>query len=93
MHPLGAFGRRVIGAAWRFDQHVQAHQQAERVLAAIVVDDCLVDDERAADWQSRISLVDQRPFLIEIPIVQHMAHDQHVGLRERVGKEVAGLER
>ena len=43
-----AVGAGVVEAARRLDQHVEAHHQAERVLRPIVVDDRLVDDERAA---------------------------------------------
>ena len=38
----------VVEAARRLDQHVEAHQQAERVPAALVVDHRVVDDQRAA---------------------------------------------
>ena len=53
LHPAGAVGAGVVEAARRLDEHVQAHHQAERVLRSVVVDDRLVDDERAARRAAR----------------------------------------
>ncbi len=52
-HPAHAIGAGVVEAAGGFDEHVQAHQQAEGILRAVVVDDRFVDDERAAAGRAR----------------------------------------
>lgn len=45
---------REIGAAARFDQHLEAHQQAERVLASFVVDNGFIDDQRRLRREVRL---------------------------------------
>src|SRR5207249_195227 len=44
-HPADAIGAGVIEPAIGLDQHVEAHQQAEDVLAALVVDHRVIDDQ------------------------------------------------
>src|SRR5215469_10434619 len=46
--PAAAIGRRIVEARVGFDEHVQAHEQAESISSALVVDDRVVDDKRAA---------------------------------------------
>jgi hypothetical protein len=45
-------GSRVVEPFASFDQHVQADQRPERVLASLVIDYGLVDDERPAMGQA-----------------------------------------
>ena len=78
-----AVGAGVVEAAGRLDQHVEAHQQAEGVVAALVVDDRVVDDQRAAVGQRVMSLLEQHPLLVEIPVVEDVTHHEHVRLRQR----------
>src|SRR6266576_4545185 len=91
-HPALAVGAAVVEAAVGFDQHVQAHHQAEGVLAAVVIDDSLIDDVRAAVGQSVISLTDEHFLRCEIPVVQDVAHDDYVGLGERILEKTARRE-
>jgi len=59
-HPSLAVGSRKIEAARRFDQHVQAHQQTKRVFAPLVVDDRLIENERAALGKRGMRLFQRR---------------------------------
>src|SRR5215472_19019742 len=47
-HPAAAIGAREIKPGLGLDQHVKAHEQAEGVPPAIVINDRLINDERAA---------------------------------------------
>ena len=49
-------------------------------------------DQCAAGWQGGVGLGQQPAFLLQVPIVQDVAHDQHVGARQRVLEEVPRLE-
>lgn len=82
-------GARKIETAGGFDEHVEAHQQAEGVLAAAVVDQRLMGDERAARGQGVIGFAKQHMLLAEIPVVQDMAHDDHIRIGQGVGEEAA----
>ena len=55
-HPRLTIGAGVIKAAPRFDEHVQTHQQAERIRAALIVDEGFVNNERAVRGQGVIRL-------------------------------------
>ena len=46
--PAPAVGAGVIEAAAGLDEHVEAHEQAEGVLPAVVVNDAVVYDDGAA---------------------------------------------
>ena len=74
------------------DQHVQAHQQAEGVLPSRVVDDRVVDDQPPPGRQGGVGLGQQSALLGEVPVVQDVAHDDHVGRRHGIGEEVPGGE-
>jgi hypothetical protein len=50
LHPTHAIGAGVIETASGLDQHVQAHEQTEGVLGPVVVDDAVINDERASVW-------------------------------------------
>lgn len=52
-HPGLAVGAVVVEPTEGLDQHVQAHQQAEGVAAALVVDDGVIDDQCPAVRQFR----------------------------------------
>ena len=51
LHPTLTVSARIVEAAGRFDQHVEAHQETEHVAFPLIVDDRLVDDERPAGGQ------------------------------------------
>jgi len=48
LHPTDAIVAGVIESAGSFNQHIQAHEQAEGILRAIVIDEGFVDDHGAA---------------------------------------------
>jgi hypothetical protein len=60
---------------------------------ALIVNQVLVDDKRSAIGQRLIRLPQQRPLLVETPVVQDHPHDQHIRLREWFFEEVATMER
>ena len=91
-HPSHAVRGGVVEAAVRLDQHVEAHQEPEGVPGSVVVDDRLVDDQRAARRKRLVGLRDERPLLVQVPVVEHVAHRDHVGGRQVVGEEVRRAE-
>ena len=90
-HPCAAISAGLVESAGCLDQHVQAHQQPECVYFAIVIDDGIVDDDRAAFWKRRERLGKQGLFLREIPVVQNMAHHDHIGFRKPIVEKVTRL--
>ena len=92
LHPALAVGAGVVESGRRFDQHVQAHHQAERVLRAVVVDDAFIDDQRAALGHGIVGFANQHALVVDSPIVQNVAHQNHVGLGQRLLEETAGDE-
>ena len=52
----------------------------------------VVDDERAARGQRGVRLARSTSFCVEAPVVEDVAHHEHVGRGQRVGEEVAGVE-
>ena len=63
-----------------------------RILLSLVVNNRLMDDEATAFRKRLVSLREQRLFLLQVPVVEDMPHHKHVGLWQRVGEEVAGIE-
>jgi len=55
-HPADTVGAGVVEAAARPDQHAEAHQEAGCVLAPLVVDQLVIDDEHAALWKNGVGL-------------------------------------
>ncbi len=92
LQPLLALRAGVVEAIGQLDQHVQAHQQPEDVLAAVVVDDRVIADDRTLVWERPVGLVDQQALGVQAPVVQDVAEHQHVGGRQLVDQEVARLE-
>ncbi len=92
LHPGRAVRAGVVESARRLDQHVQAHHQPERVLRSVVVDDRLVDDQGAARGHGVEGLPDQHLLRRQIPVVQDVAHQDHIGLWQRFLEEVSGHE-
>src|SRR3984893_2448534 len=88
-HPRLAVGSGKVETARRLDQHVQAHQQTECVLAPLVIDDRLIDNKRAAVGKRGMRLFEQHALLRKIPVVQNMAHDKDIGWRQGVREEVS----
>src|ERR1044072_2360344 len=69
-HPALAVGAGVVEAARRLDEHVEAHQKPGRVLAPVIVNQRLVDDERAARRERVVSLLQQLALLLQVPVVE-----------------------
>ena len=88
--PAIEIGTGEVECVPELDQHVERHQQAERVLAPRVVDDVLHDCERSARRKRVIRCFYEMHLLLEIPIVKDHSHRHDVGLRERLGKEIQG---
>ena len=80
LHPADAVGAGVVEAAGGFDEHVEAHEEAEGVLGAVVVDDAFVDDEGAAGGEGVVGFADEHLLFVEVPVVQDVAHHDDVGL-------------
>ncbi len=87
-HPARAVGPRVVKPAAGFDEHVEAHEQAKSVLLALVIDNGLEDDQRAAWRQGGMGFGQEHLLGFQVPVVQDVAHDDDVGLGERVLKKV-----
>ena len=89
-HPGYAIGAGVVEAAGGFDEHVQAHEQTESILGAIVIDDAVIDNERAALGNGFEALADQDFLFLQIPVVQDVSHHYDIGLGQILLKETAG---
>jgi hypothetical protein len=61
----------------------------QRVLAPGIVDDVLYRDERAAFGQHIVRPSNELELLLGIPVVQHVAHRDDVGMGQRIDEEVA----
>jgi len=92
VQPLLTIGSRVVETTGGFYQHVETHEEPERVLSSRIVDDRVVDDERSTVRQCLICTRDQRALLAEIPVMKDMAHDDDVSFGEWITEKVAGLE-
>ena len=75
-HPCLTISARIFEAALSFDQHVQAGQKAEGILAAVIVKNRIVGDDRPAFRKRLKRLAEQRFLLAKIPIVQDVALPQ-----------------
>ena len=91
-HPGLTIGTRIFEAALSFDQHVQAGQKAEGICSAIIVNNRIIGDDRPALRKRLKRLAEQRFLLAQIPIMQDVAHNDHVRFRQRVNEEVSSLE-
>src|ERR1041384_6882957 len=60
-HPTNTIRAGIIKPARRFDQLVQAHEETEGVFRPVVVDQSVVNNQRAAARNRFISLADQQP--------------------------------
>ena len=90
-HPADAINPGVVEPARCFDEHVQAHEKTEGILGAVVVDDALVDNQRTAFGNGVIRFPDKHLFGVEIPVVQDVAHQDDVRLRDGGVEPAAGL--
>ena len=89
-HPSAAIRARVVESSRGFNEHRETQQQPERILAAFVVNDPFEDQQDAVRGQGVIGFLEQRLFLLQIPIVQDMPHGKHVGGGQFIGKEISG---
>ena len=88
-HPLSAVRAGKVESAGRFDEHIEAHEQPERILFPRVVDESLVNDHRALRGQRVIGLPEEHPLLVQIPVVKNVSHDDHVTCRQGVFEEIS----
>ena len=91
-HPALAVRAGVIESAGCFHQHVEADQKRRDALAAIIVDQHFISDERAARGKGVVRLLNEGLLGFEVPIMQHVAHDDHVHLGQGIGEEASRLE-
>jgi hypothetical protein len=68
--PCGEVGAREVKRVAELDQHVERHEEAERVFAAGVVDDVLDDDVGPALRQRVVGRLDQLLLPLEVPVVR-----------------------
>jgi hypothetical protein len=54
--------------------------------------DRIVDDQRTGLGQRVVGLAQQQALLVKVPVMQDVAHHQHIGPRQWVGEEIAGGE-
>ena len=78
--PSGKVGAREVERIAELDQHVERHEEAERVFAAGVVDEVFDDDVRPALWQRVVGRLDQLLLPLEVPVVEDQSHRYDVGL-------------
>ena len=90
-HPGTTLGARIVESPGSLDEHVQAHQETERILPGFV-NEPFEDDECPLARQRGMCLGNQHLLLDQVPIVEDVPHQQHVGGGQRVGEEIAGLE-
>src|SRR3989442_8057720 len=62
------------------------------MLAALIINERLKDDQGATGGQCLIGLGHQPDLLLEIPVMEDLAHDEHIGGRQWVLEEVARVE-
>jgi hypothetical protein len=60
-------------------------------LAAIIIDDGVVNDDCAAFRKGSEYLAEKRLFLVKVPIVEDVTHDDDIGFRQRVLEEIASV--
>jgi len=78
----------IVEGVAEFDQHVEGHEEAHEVFAALVVDEGFDGDQGSAGWQGVVGGTDEVHLLFEIPVVKDHAHGDDIGLGERVFEEV-----
>ena len=64
LHPSAAIRARIVESAGRFNEHCEAQQQPERILAALVVNDPFENQEDATIGQGVVGFLDQRLLLL-----------------------------
>src|SRR5207248_7535317 len=68
--PAAKVGASEVEGVAEFDEHVQAHHQAEDVLSAVVVDEVLNHDEGAAGGQCLERRPDELELSFQVPVVE-----------------------
>ena len=87
--PLPKIRAAEIEGLTELDEHVQGHEQAENILAPLIVDKIFDGHESAAGWQRTVSGADEAHFLFEIPVVEDHSHRDDVGFGQRIFEEIA----
>jgi len=91
-HPALAVRAGVVESAGGLDQHIQAHHQTECVLRTVIVNDAFVDNECATLRDGFVGFGYEHFLGVQVPIVQNVTHDDHIGFGQRHLEEIAGLE-
>src|ERR1700688_4807991 len=64
----------IVEGIAEFDEHVQRHEQSEKIFAAGVVNQGLNSDQGAARRQGVVSCADQVHLLFQVPVVENHSH-------------------
>src|SRR5690349_13587815 len=87
-HPIDAVSASEIEAAGGHEGHVETCQQRGAAEAALIIDQALVYNHGATEWQRLIRLRQQHLLGLKIPIVKHAAENHDVGARQRLLQEI-----
>ena len=90
--PTLAIASGIVEAAARLDQHVKAHQQPERVLTPVIVNNRFMHNQCAPDRKRLVGFGQERLFLFEVPVMENMAHNQDICSGQWILEEIARLE-
>src|SRR5262249_39981476 len=91
-HPVRAVPSCVIKTTRRLDQHIQTHQKAKGVCSPLVIDKRFKNDQCSTLGKRFIRLVNQHTFLVEIPVMEYVAHRDYVRGWKRLFEEIPALE-
>ncbi len=89
-HPAAAIGAGIVETSAGLNQHIETHEQPERVVPPLVVDERFNDDQGSAGRQGFIGFAEQHAFVVQAPIVKDAAHDEHVRSRQRIAEKISG---
>src|SRR5436305_1283714 len=92
VHPTDAVSAGEIEAAGGHERHVETRQQRAAAEAAFIIDQALVYNHGATEWQRLIGLRQQHLLGLKIPIVKHAAENHDIGARQRLPQEITTLE-
>jgi hypothetical protein len=89
--PLAEVRAGKVERVAELDQHVQRHQQAEKILAPPVADQGFNRHQRSAGRQRFECRPDQVHLFLQVPVMQDHAHRDDVGLWQWVGAQFRAL--